>query len=108
MTYNPDGDPGAFDYDDPESVRQYLDDPGNTQMWESLERQFRELRGTEQIPELAKSLTRDISARDDLRCVIAEQAVPGTDPRRELLAKLEESVERHIRRRIAELAGIDL
>ncbi len=102
MTYNPDGDPAAFDPTDPDAVNAWLNDPVVSALHDDLGRQFRALPPEQQLAELVPELEKAQARYDDLAGKVAE--APADDPRRFLLVALGEQVE-NIRARVNELGG---
>lgn len=77
--YDPDASPDDFDPDDLEMVEGWLNDPGNTQMLETLGRDFAASPPADQVEELGRHLARCMRSRDDMAAVLAGQ--PPDDPR---------------------------
>lgn len=103
MTYNPDGNPAAFDPTDPDAVDAWLNDPVVSGLHQDLGRQFRALPPEQQLAELVPELEKAQARYDHLAGTVAE--APADDPRRLLLIAMGDEVE-NIRARINELGGI--
>lgn len=102
MTYNPDGDPAAFDPTDPDAVDAWLNDPVVSALYEDLGQQFRALPPEQQLADLVPELEKARARYDHLAGTVAE--TPAEDPRRFLLITMGDQVEK-IRARINELGG---
>jgi hypothetical protein len=102
VTYNPDGDPAAFDPTDLDAVDAWLDDPVVNALHEDLGRQFRALPPEEQLAELVPALEEAQARYDKLASEVAE--APVEDPRRFQLITMGDHVEK-FRARINELGG---
>ncbi|MET8160318.1 hypothetical protein ABZT47_28500 [Sphaerisporangium sp. NPDC005289] len=102
MTYNPDGDPVAFNPTDLDSVDAWLNNPVVNALDEDLGRQFRTLPPEQQLAELAPELEKAQAQYEHLAGTIA--GAPADDPRRFLLMMMGGQVE-NIRARMNELGG---
>jgi hypothetical protein len=102
VTYNPDGDPAAFDPTDLDAENARLNDPVVSALHEDLGRQFRALPPEQQLAELVPELEKARARYDHLAGMVAE--APAEDPRRLLLIAMGDEVE-NIRARINELGG---
>lgn len=99
MPYDPGDDP-EFDFNDPEAVDAWVNDPNTQALTEDLGRQFRSLPPEEQIEDLAVQLLAIEGRRDELAELLEGQ--PSDDSRWTLLGALNECVA-NLRRRIAEV-----
>ncbi|MFY1671283.1 hypothetical protein ACN27G_15120 [Plantactinospora sp. WMMB334] len=102
MTYDPDGDPAAFDPGESDVVDAWLNDPVVNGLHEDLGRQFRALPPEQQLAKLLPELENAQGLYAHLAGTVAE--APADDPRRFLLITLGDQVE-SIRARINELGS---
>jgi len=102
VTYNPDGDPAAFDPTDLDAVDAWLSDPVVNALHDDLGRQFRALPPEQQLAELVPELENAQARYDDFAGSVV--GAPVDDPRRFLLIAMGDEVEK-FRARIKELGG---